>query len=787
MKFLLLATQRYKRFVPIAALLLSVSLFLTLFTALGSFDIIENRILNVKFQLRPRIKINPNIITLDIDDKDIDVTGRWPWPWFIHGDIMNFLTEYGVADIVFVNMDFSQGSINAIDRGSVESVKNRILNRYGEKDMGSTIPDYEAYLSDSLKKNGNACSDVDFKIPEPDATQSVTGTLKTFTTTIEKHSLELLSAKTAVEGTKWKFPVATNIIIPKDSILKSMACAGFNQIHLSPDGVVRKYPLMAIYQNMLYGSLPLNLVRKLLHTENIYTGDSGYIKLTGEQSSVKIPVDNTGSMNINWAGSYNDTFVRLPFSMISYMVAYQSAKDEVKKFTVIEDIEKYVPLKLSELPYISKETADKIFSRAFAAFYIEQNIVDHGMSEAEALTSMGLDPTDNFWLSMAKQIKFNNYIVKKHEENKIVPPLKDVITDLSLAEDDLKSMNLTESYNLMAYHIERNDVYRVRPLFFIMPDFGIDGKNTVISPLYLKDKIVFYGLTATALTALNPTPYLRHHPMLDLMPNALNTIMTGQFLTDCPVWLKYSLNFILVVIVLNVVMLFTPIRSGPVTLLVAAVYALIDWYFFTKQGLLLPTFQAVSAIALAFISGVLYKYIRESMERQKIRKMFSAMVSPEVLKMLEKHPEKFNRGGEKKLATMFSSDVSGFTTISEGVTSRELADILNIYLTPMSNIIMSYDGYVDKYEGDAIKADFGIPLDDNDQATKCCLSALYSQEELKVIQRMIAIEYGVMITARMGINTGVISAAIMGSYNHMQYTAMGDAATFAEELEPANK
>jgi len=143
--------------------------------------------------------------------------------------------------------------------------------------------------------------------------------------------------------------------------------------------------------------------------------------------------------------------------------------------------------------------------------------------------------------------------------------------------------------------------------------------------------------------------------------------------------------------------------------------------------------------------------------------MFATMVSPEILKIMEENPASFKLAGEQREATIFSSDVSGFTNISEGVTARELANILNIYLTPMSNIIMSYDGYVDKYEGDAIKADFGVPLSEPGHSWKACFFALYQQEELTVIQRMILLKYGVKITARMGINTGIVSAGNMGS------------------------
>ena len=204
-------------------------------------------------------------------------------------------------------------------------------------------------------------------------------------------------------------------------------------------------------------------------------------------------------------------------------------------------------------------------------------------------------------------------------------------------------------------------------------------------------------------------------------------------------------------------------------------------------GIVLTIIFPILSILVSYILGNIYLYWEQLQERKKVRGMFSAMVSPEVLKIMEEDPDKFNLQGEKVEASMFSSDVSGFTSISEGVTAQELALILNLYLTPMSNLVMTYGGYVEKYEGDAIKADFGMPMPDNEHAWKACFSALLQQEELTVVQRMLQIKYGVMITARMGVNTGVVNAGNMGSVNKMQYCAIGEEVAMAEELEPSNK
>ena len=147
--------------------------------------------------------------------------------------------------------------------------------------------------------------------------------------------------------------------------------------------------------------------------------------------------------------------------------------------------------------------------------------------------------------------------------------------------------------------------------------------------------------------------------------------------------------------------------------------------------------------------------------------MFSSMVSPEVLIFMQADPERLQLKGERKDATMFFSDLRGFTTISESVSPEELSKILNDYLTPMSNIILDYGGYIDKYEGDAIMADFGVPVwndpDPNSHAWKCCWAALDQQKELLKVSKYFLTNYNVEIDARMGINTGIVAAGNMGS------------------------
>ena len=151
------------------------------------------------------------------------------------------------------------------------------------------------------------------------------------------------------------------------------------------------------------------------------------------------------------------------------------------------------------------------------------------------------------------------------------------------------------------------------------------------------------------------------------------------------------------------------------------------------------------------------------------------------------HPDMLRLGGERKVLTAFFSDAAGFTTISEKLKPEELVELLNEYLTEMTDIILKYDGTVDKYEGDAIIAFFGAPISIDDQALKACRTAIEMQKKLKILREKWRSENKPELFVRIGLNTGPMVVGNMGSRTRMDYTIMGDAVNLASRLEGINK
>src|SRR6202041_3283504 len=117
------------------------------------------------------------------------------------------------------------------------------------------------------------------------------------------------------------------------------------------------------------------------------------------------------------------------------------------------------------------------------------------------------------------------------------------------------------------------------------------------------------------------------------------------------------------------------------------------------------------------------------------RQTFQKYVSPAIVEEILAHPDNIELGGRKQNLTVFFSDVRGFTTISEKLDPRALSDLLNRYLTPMTEIVFKNRGTLDKYMGDAIMAFFGAPIPYNDHAKHGCRCALQTVAKLKELQK----------------------------------------------------
>ncbi|MBM3200776.1 MAG: HAMP domain-containing protein [Chlamydiae bacterium] len=187
--------------------------------------------------------------------------------------------------------------------------------------------------------------------------------------------------------------------------------------------------------------------------------------------------------------------------------------------------------------------------------------------------------------------------------------------------------------------------------------------------------------------------------------------------------------------------------------------------------------------------GVLYRsfsqMVDSMIEGEKAKGLLSKVVSAKIAHKIM--TSGVHLGGERKEVTVLFSDIRGFTSLSEKMQPEELVDLLNSYLSRMSDFIELYDGVVDKYVGDEIMALFGAPVDIENPAEKAILCAIDMIEDLKKWNEERKAKGLIVLEVGTGINTGVVVAGSIGGGGRANYTVIGRAVNIAERLCSAAK
>jgi len=194
-----------------------------------------------------------------------------------------------------------------------------------------------------------------------------------------------------------------------------------------------------------------------------------------------------------------------------------------------------------------------------------------------------------------------------------------------------------------------------------------------------------------------------------------------------------------------------------------------------------------SVIVVNYIAGLAFQRVIAMYNRNQVKGAFEQYVSAVVVDEMLKHPEKMHLGGERKDLSVLFSDIRGFTTISERMESQELVKFLNEYLTAMTDMVMRYDGTLDKYMGDAIMAIYGAPIEQPDHAFRACSSALDMMAKLHELQPIWQAQGRPLMNIGIGVNSGMMTAGNMGSEKRFDFTVMGDNVNLGSRLEGLNK
>jgi adenylate cyclase len=319
---------------------------------------------------------------------------------------------------------------------------------------------------------------------------------------------------------------------------------------------------------------------------------------------------------------------------------------------------------------------------------------------------------------------------------------------------------------------------------------AVDVLNGKVAKDVLEGAIVLVGTTAPGLQDLRATPVNAQYPGVEIHANMIKSMLEGRFKSRP--WTAWALESALVIVVGLVLTSALPVLAPAWSVLLASgVFIASGWlnyYAYTEHDLVLNVFICLLLIATLFVMNLAWGYFFEFRKGRALVSRFGEYVAPELVEKMAEDPEAYNMDGESRELTVMFVDVRGFTTISEGLSPKELREYINLYLTAMSeDIRSSHQGTLDKYIGDAVMAFWGAPVSFPDHASRAVATALLMQDSAERLNRDFLARGWPELKIGIGLNTGPMHVGDMGSKIRRAYTVMGDAVNLGSRLEGITK
>lgn len=264
---------------------------------------------------------------------------------------------------------------------------------------------------------------------------------------------------------------------------------------------------------------------------------------------------------------------------------------------------------------------------------------------------------------------------------------------------------------------------------------------------------------------------------LVLRPENLLSSTSGLVGQNESFWLSQLVFFLLAISLPY----FRPIRASSTVVVASISLVLINHYGTFDSGITLKF--ALATVFIMFASYILLSLYGELVDKNKLTRVFSQYVPPEIALDYSRDPEQINLDGEAREITVLFCDIVGFASISERLGPRDLAAWLNRFFNLSSEIIVRHKGTIDKYMGDSVMAFWGAPVNNENHAADALAAALEIQRELTSLRIDLEGRKLPDLYAGIGISSGVSNVGNMGSQFRMAYTVVGDAVNIAQRLE----
>ena len=305
----------------------------------------------------------------------------------------------------------------------------------------------------------------------------------------------------------------------------------------------------------------------------------------------------------------------------------------------------------------------------------------------------------------------------------------------------------------------------------------------------LKDKIAIFGTSAAGLLDLRTTPLESAYPGVEVHANIVQGILDQTIMHRPQYIIGYEILVLLVFGIALTLLLpaLSPLWGSLVSAAAVVVLLLVEAYIWNSLQIVSPIASPLLLIALIFILNMTYGFFVETRDKRQLTHLFGQYVPPELVDEMSQNLKEINLDGEIRDMTVLFTDVRNFTTISENMEPKELTLFINSFLTPLTRVIHTNRGTIDKYMGDAIMAFWGAPLRDEQHARNALNAAMEMLRVMKDMQQEFHTRGWPEIRIGVGVNTGPMNVGNKGSEFRVDYTVLGDAVNLGSRMEGLTK
>lgn len=722
---------------------------------LETFENLDLRYNDIKYKLSPFYKSKAPVALVSIDDDSITEIGRWPWSRELIAEMVENIMKNNVASLGF-DVIFSEP-----EKANPQADENlaQVIEKYSDKIILGTFS--ENGIKNNLKFQ-DYCINEAFKATKGEELVKLNATLA------------IDDAEDSLESYKWSNvlqPIFENI----KKRLEATKLKAFGKNSVSELHQFQKNALDLEQNKILFE-----------YCKDWLTKNDPYLfgeDLTKESKELLIH-------------NYKEVFKDLVPLDIEDLIAKIDSKtlfNPIPQYGLwTPNIDILQKKALYTASFVANQDRDG-YIRRYPLFYRSGNRLGLSYIPSLALQAYLVAKQYRAELTVGKN--------KKETEKKISSfSIYDVDNNLKFKIPVDSSARVMIKYygsQMSLPYIPAKEFFSNSETIKVYQKNFSEGKVSVETPFevvnkkdFLKNRSLIIGATAIGVYDLRTIPLEANYPgpeiHLTMLANLFDETFVKYFTAEATIFPYLTLG---IGIIFSFVWAYLGAVSSFVTLnILIALLLGIDFMLFKSNNIVISGILIIMLyLFISNISITFYKYFTEEKKKKQLKSTFSKYVSPAVVDELLKSDDNLKLGGRRQRMSVFFSDVRGFTTISEKLAPEELSRVLNLYLTPMTEIVFKNKGTLDKYIGDAVMAFFGAPIFDEKHAIQACRCAVESIEKLKEIQKDFALQNLPHIDIGIGINTGEMSVGNMGSNIVQNYTVMGDSVNLASRLESITK